>query len=624
MLFTESFITDGGKAIFARAAAQEGKIIWTRAATSSLDTDDYTTAEMNALTEATFGTKTSLGFVTNAVVNDPQDTVTVYSEVTNEHYSGEARTFGAWAKIEGDVDDVLVLVARCGDGVTPTTVNPSSSGVVKAFVDFAFEITTEQAQSVEVSEGWYASQAALQTEIAAREALAARVVTTHKKDSTSQGDDQTIRGAKTFKETIKSETGSAPIVSKTFDAFQTSYGGCLGNYFEHDGDSYEFYTSSLEFNSQGEYHWLVLKPEETIDGLTRSFGIVSQKDNGVYSQVMTYIDKHFVEVQTESATYTDERDAGRIMINVAEPKDHKKARIELNTGYDSSGTGFSNAKVNAEKVEMRGTNEVKSFSPTQALIISPDSRLIGASNINDPFSNPPLSQVYAGYDSVNGAATVAFQVKNSFNQLYDVAFAETDSQTGKASIYPVNGNVGLGTNSNPYTDVYAGTLHGDLSGNATSATNDLNGYAITRYIEGLVYFDASEQQDPTSAPVGFDTLKGNNSSPFFDLRPLVKNILLGRDGPSSQSAINDVGRIALCVYVGAFPVGGFIKYPGDLVKGADLKYGGLRHDSGTGDINISAGSDTLDGTWRLLSMLAMMNAGDFPLCLAIKVSNSTW
>lgn len=198
MLFTESFITDAGKILLARAAAQAGKMVWTRAATSSLNSDSYDTQQMNALTEETFGTKTSSGVITNAFVNDGQSTAAIYCELTNEQYSGEARTFGAWAKIQGDQDDVLVVVARCGSGVTPTTVNPASAGIVKAFVDFELDISAEQAQSVQVSEGWYATQAALQDEIEAREALAARVVTTHKPEDTTTGDNQSILGEKTF------------------------------------------------------------------------------------------------------------------------------------------------------------------------------------------------------------------------------------------------------------------------------------------------------------------------------------------------------------------------------------------------------------------------------------------
>lgn len=203
MLFIESFITDAGKLLLARAAAQEGRIEWTQAATSNNpNAEEYTTDQMNSMDNTSFGTKTSSGVVTNAIANDSQDSATIYAELTNEYYNGEARMFGAWAKIEGDNSDVLAIVARCGSGVTPTTINPASQGVVKAFVDFELLISAEQAQAVQVSEGWYATQAALQTEAQAREALAGRVVTTHKAGNSSQGDTQTILGQKTFIDNI--------------------------------------------------------------------------------------------------------------------------------------------------------------------------------------------------------------------------------------------------------------------------------------------------------------------------------------------------------------------------------------------------------------------------------------
>lgn len=198
MLFKDSYITDAGATLLARAIAQNGALVWTRAATSSLNSDGYTTSQMNALNDQTFGTLTSSGAVTNAIVNDEQTSASIYAEVTNEHYDGVARTFGAWAKIEGDVSDVLVVVARCGADVTPTTINPASEGVVKAFVDFTLLISAEQAQAVEASEGYYATAAALEDEQDAREALAARVVTTHSLSDATVGDNQRILGEKTF------------------------------------------------------------------------------------------------------------------------------------------------------------------------------------------------------------------------------------------------------------------------------------------------------------------------------------------------------------------------------------------------------------------------------------------
>ena len=196
MLFRESFITDAGSRLLARATAQEGAVIWTAAATSSLNSDAMTDAQMNALDTATFGTKTSSGAVTNAIVNDEQSSVSIHCELTNEDYDGLARTFGVWAKIDGDAQDVLAVVARCGTGVTPTTINPASEGVVRAFVDFTLTITDSQAQAVQVTEGYYATSTALQQERAAREALAARVVTKHSASDATLGDNQKIRGRK--------------------------------------------------------------------------------------------------------------------------------------------------------------------------------------------------------------------------------------------------------------------------------------------------------------------------------------------------------------------------------------------------------------------------------------------
>lgn len=198
MLFRESFITDAGAELLARATLQAGKLIWTRAATSAKNTDGYNAEEMNALDEDHFGDITSAGAVTNAIVTDTKDSVAIYCELTNAEHDGEARTFGAWAKIEGDENEELVIVARCG-GATPTFINPASQGVVKAFVDFSLSINATQAEALEVSEtNYYATNAALQREHEAREALADRVVTMHAAGDEESGDSQTIRGEKSF------------------------------------------------------------------------------------------------------------------------------------------------------------------------------------------------------------------------------------------------------------------------------------------------------------------------------------------------------------------------------------------------------------------------------------------
>jgi len=171
MVFQDAYITDAGATLLARSAAGEGAIVWGEARTSSLDTDDYTTAQMNAITTATFGTYTSDGQVANAIVNDDDGSVTLHCELSNENYSGTARTFGVWAKVEGDVDEELAIVARSGDGATPTIINPDSVCPIKLFVDFTIDISEHQASAVAVTEGYYATAAAMQAETTAREAL---------------------------------------------------------------------------------------------------------------------------------------------------------------------------------------------------------------------------------------------------------------------------------------------------------------------------------------------------------------------------------------------------------------------------------------------------------------------
>ena len=204
MLFKESFITNSGAELLARAIGQQGKLIWTRAFTSSHNVNNYTVEEMNSLVLETFGTFSSGGFITNAIVNDSQTSVSIFSELNNMEASGYAYLYGALAKIEGDENETLVIVARCGEGVTPSYINSYEEGLVKAFVDFSLQISPEQAQAIEVSEAnYYATSAALQEEQMARQSLANRVVTTHSLENEAEGDNQDVYGVKTFHDTTK-------------------------------------------------------------------------------------------------------------------------------------------------------------------------------------------------------------------------------------------------------------------------------------------------------------------------------------------------------------------------------------------------------------------------------------
>ena len=252
MLFKDTYITDAGSRLFARATAQEGKLIWTMAATSDLDAESYSDAQMNALDTESFGNLTSSGAVINAIVDDSQSSVNIYCEVTNAQHDGEAKVFGAWAKIEGDEGDVLVIVARCG-GATPTVINPASDGMVKAFVDYTLRISAEQAQAVQVGEGYYATAAALECEQDAREALAARVVTTHIAGDETTGEAQIIRGKKTFYDQVNCEGFFASNYGAHFDDNVTSNGDFIMSANLYPGEQSTAYVGTAEKAFTGGY-----------------------------------------------------------------------------------------------------------------------------------------------------------------------------------------------------------------------------------------------------------------------------------------------------------------------------------------------------------------------------------
>ena len=161
MIFQDSFITEAGTALLARVTAGEGNLVWTTAATSSLDTESYSEEDMEGITAETFGAFTSSGWATSTLRDGSNNTVDVQCELSNDSENGYARTFGVWAKVEGDAEDVLILVARCGAGVTPININPVAQGMVRLFVDFTLEIDDHQAQAIAVTESYYASAQAL-------------------------------------------------------------------------------------------------------------------------------------------------------------------------------------------------------------------------------------------------------------------------------------------------------------------------------------------------------------------------------------------------------------------------------------------------------------------------------
>lgn len=224
MIFSESFITNDGYSLFNRAASTNKSIIWGSVYTSSLDSDGFSDEVMHAMTSANFGTYTSSGSVTSSFFDTSSNISHIYCDLNNRTYDGVARTLGIWAKIQGDSQSVLVVVARCGTGTVPTTVNPISRGLLRVQVDVSITFTDYQAQSIEVISGYYAPAQALQennnrlsqiegdvVDLDDRVTVLeedsgpdmTRFVSCHAQGSATTGDSQIIYGVKTFKDDIK-------------------------------------------------------------------------------------------------------------------------------------------------------------------------------------------------------------------------------------------------------------------------------------------------------------------------------------------------------------------------------------------------------------------------------------
>ena len=216
MLFNDSYLTDAGAALFARAAANfdpvdtTSGIIWTVARTSSYDTSSLTDTAMKALTAINDGgtyIHNTAGAVTTVTRTGTAGELHVFCELTNDNTGATAAsyayTLGIWAKVDGDQSDTLAIVARCGSGVMPSYINPPSVGHVIAFANLIIDINSNQLQNTTdttITADWYASAGTVQDLQDQLTVLNNRAVTTHATTGATDGDDQSIYGIKTFKD----------------------------------------------------------------------------------------------------------------------------------------------------------------------------------------------------------------------------------------------------------------------------------------------------------------------------------------------------------------------------------------------------------------------------------------
>lgn len=606
MLFTESFITDNGVTLLARAAAEEGKIIWTQAATSSLDTSDYTTAQMNALTTSSFGTKTSSGAVTNAIVNDSQDSVAIYSELTNEHYSGDAKLFGAWAKIEGDENDVLVVVARCGSGVTPTYINSASDGAVKAFVDFTLTITASQAQSIQVSESYYATAAALESEQAARQALAARTVTTHKSGDPTTGDNQTVLGAKRFADSVECEH----IINKY--AREQDGSGIItkGFYDSEEGLRIGFHDPNVAQDSHAWNAYLQILSAGTPDGdsllSNNSVSLISCDDN---NDTNCYVRASNGDGEPNISLFTSFKNIDDTVT--------QKVSIGWDTTQLKASSSVSNAVVNSAEFYL---------TPTKAEMAASDEH------------NTKLADIYAETTTIEVGGTT-----------YPCGYIKITASGGVND----NGFIEFSSNSDGYPKIELFCSENDMHSYDTSIQIEGAGVKILTdcsvYIKANVGVNIDCPMTTKGITIGGDIVPSNSSrkigtssAPLAEIHAtsFTGNVTGNVTGNLTGNVTGNLtGKIPVVTDYSQPPVGSLLfihitsisdffgKKVGNTItpSQATLKVVKLSLDA-TGVI--SASSDTIstiiqtisEGTYTLLTAFGLLNTGDTAIALAMRTS----
>lgn len=236
MFFNKKYLTTAGKNLLDQAVAGS-TITWGTCATSSRSYVSDDTAR--ALTDiAVDGKYTSFGNVEKVVSSDNGNLVitcrfTNQSNSDVEIESGEARAFGVWAKREEDETFTLVIVAFWHlDEGSPETI-PEQTQSFDATVDLYVKTSDNVISTIESNPSWMTSvdtfnsfkdsinndlsdlndfkdratadltalnnfKDSVNDDLDDLNDLKDRVVTTHSASSTSTGEDQTIKGIKTF------------------------------------------------------------------------------------------------------------------------------------------------------------------------------------------------------------------------------------------------------------------------------------------------------------------------------------------------------------------------------------------------------------------------------------------
>lgn len=199
MLFTDAFLTNAGAQLLTQAVSGS-RIIWGQCGCTQID--DQSELDAGTTTFSNFVCKGS----SSAAFQLANNTAKISCPMSNSADGctpGRADAFGLWARVMqptgGESAEVLVLIAKRGTANAsyfPEYVDERTN--LMGIVDLSVNVTEGIVQSIEISRTAYALASDLMTEISERQLADARLVSCHTASSTTEGEDQTIYGAKNF------------------------------------------------------------------------------------------------------------------------------------------------------------------------------------------------------------------------------------------------------------------------------------------------------------------------------------------------------------------------------------------------------------------------------------------
>lgn len=245
LTFSKKYLTNKGRELINKSVAGETPVIWCNCATSSMSwsylggDDDERISAAKELTDISVNNKyTSYGFASSAQKTN-SNSIAIQCQLTNERddlVGGAAGAFGIFAKLNSSDKQELVAVAFFDDsnGQSAENIPASGSELFSVSIEFYIEIVQDTvASKIEVSPTYL-------TSIETFNALSDRVVTTHSADDEHIGDNQTIYGNKTFRDTVTfnlGDYGNAVL-------FTSGESNKLFAYITGDDDGIRFNTAS--------------------------------------------------------------------------------------------------------------------------------------------------------------------------------------------------------------------------------------------------------------------------------------------------------------------------------------------------------------------------------------------